>query len=108
MIDDSDEEERDEDQPDDIPLNIAGHEDREPPDGSDAADLFGASDDGDESETTSEAESTAPEDPESESEFESDGTTNPTKTTRTSNRSRCSSSWPTRAKSTRGTSTSCG
>jgi len=81
MIDDSGDEENSKDgkdRNDDIPLNIAGHEDREPPGGSDAADLFGASDDVDEeSETTSDAESTATENEDAESDEDDDENVEP-------------------------------
>ncbi len=83
------------DDADDIPLNITGHEDREPPGGSDdAAALLGDSPDPDD-------ETTAQDSPEA--------TGRPTRTrTKTSNRSKCWSSSRTTAKSTRGISTWCG
>ena len=45
------------DEKDDIPLNIAGHEDREPPGGSDASELFGTDDSDEDSAGSPETES---------------------------------------------------
>ncbi|WP_226012327.1 segregation and condensation protein A [Halomicrobium salinisoli] len=50
--------ERDEDNADDIPLNIAGHEDRDPPGESDTGDLFGGDDAS--SDSSSNADSSGP------------------------------------------------